>query len=116
MELIITDCVQYALIKITGRVDSYTASELNQAFESLFTEKQFNIIVDMQDVSFISSSGILVFVNHQKYLRQQKQGEIAFIHISNNLCISFELVGFHTLFEFYDDLPTAVEKFKITNQ
>ena len=111
MEYKITELIHVDLIEIEGRIDSYSAPQVDEALKALIANDHGNFIVDMKNVSFISSSGILVFVNTQKRLLQQKRGEIVFSRMSDLVCSGFKLAGFDRLFAFYNDIDTAVNRF-----
>jgi len=111
MEFIITEYKHCDLIEITGRIDSYTAPKLDQMLKSLIADNQTNFAVDLSNVTYISSSGILVFVNTQKKLTRQNRGEIVFTNVPKLVLSSFELAGFNTLFTFYDNPVSAVGRF-----
>ena len=99
------------LVEITGRIDSYSTPQIEEALKTLITDDHYNIIVDFRKVTFISSSGILTFVGTQRKLTQNELGEIVFIHMPEIIYQSFEIAGFDTVFEFFNDLSTALDWF-----
>lgn len=111
MELIITSFENYDLLQIAGRIDSYTAPNIQKAIKSLISDGRFNFVVDMCEVIYISSSGILTFVHQQLNLNRQNQGKIVFAGTSDLVYSGFELAGFHFLFEFFDDVQSAIDGF-----
>ena len=111
MELVVTEYVHCDLIEIIGRIDSYTAPQVETVLNSLMIDDHYNIIVNLEDVTFLSSSGILTFVNAQRKLKQQNNGEIVFVNVPDLVYSSFELAGFHVVFKFFDDITTAVGRF-----
>ena len=111
MEFIITDHNQYHLVEIKGRIDSYSAPRINDALRLLINDGHLNLIVDLADVSYISSSGILVFVNIQKQLKRQDKGEIVFVRVPGLILSNFKLSGFDEFFAFYDKIAPAVNRF-----
>ncbi len=111
MEFVITEFKHCDLMEISGRIDSYSAPQINQALQALITDEHNNIVIDLKGVSFISSSGILMFVNTQKRFQRQNRGKLVFSGVSDLLYSGFELSGFHKLFEFYDDVVSAVGGF-----
>lgn len=112
MEFSITDYEHCDLLEISGRIDSYTSPNVDQALKALIDDQHSNIVVDMQNVTYISSSGILVLVNAMKKLRNLNQGDLVFARVPKQILSSFELAGFNTLFDFYDDPISAIERFK----
>jgi anti-sigma B factor antagonist len=111
MELVVTEYHHCDLIRISGRIDSYSAPQINTVLNALMVDDHYNIIVDLEDVSYLSSSGILTFVNTQRKLRRQNIGEVVFVNVPKLIFSSFELAGFNTIFVFCDDIPTAVGRF-----
>jgi anti-sigma B factor antagonist len=111
MEFAITEFKHCDLMKISGRIDSYTTPKINQALNALITDDRHNIVIDMKDVTYISSSGILMFVNTQRRFHRQNRGKLVFSGITNLVYSGFEISGFHQLFEFYDDVVSAVGGF-----
>lgn len=111
MEFIITENKHCALIEIKGRIDSYTAPKIYQGLTALMEDGQYNLVIDMKDVSFISSAGILMFVNAQKQCRHHNRGEIVFSGIPDLIFSGFKMAGFDQYFNFYTDAVTAVGRF-----
>jgi anti-anti-sigma factor len=111
MEFAITEFKHCDLVEITGRIDSYTVPQIDQALQALMTDDHHNIVIDMEDVTYISSSGILLFVNIQRRFKRQNRGKLVFSGTPDLIYSSFELSGFHQLFEFYDDVVSAVGGF-----
>jgi anti-sigma B factor antagonist len=111
MEFTITELQNCVVIKISGRIDSYTSPKIKQKIQSLIKERRHNFVIDMSDVTYLSSSGILLFVNLQRHLTEQYLGKIVFSEVHDLIYSSFELAGFNTLFEFYKDKNIAVRRF-----
>lgn len=111
MEFITTEQQNCNVIKISGRIDSYTSPKIKRSIQSLIDEGHQNFVVDLSDVSYLSSSGILMFVNIQKKLINQNLGKIVFIKVPDMIFSNFELAGFDRLFEFYNETNTAVRRF-----
>lgn len=111
MEFVITEYKHCSLIEINGRIDSYSAPRIREALLALIRDDHLNIVVDLQKVSYISSSGILVFVNAQKHFKHQKKGEIVFSRVPELVLSGFEPAGFDKLFKFYNDAVSAVARF-----
>lgn len=111
MELNIIEFKNCALLHIEGRIDSYSASRVDSTLNQLVEDGQYNLLLDMQDVTYISSSGMLTLVNWQKKLQQKSRGEIALATIPELVLSSFELAGFDQLFKIYSNSDLAVESF-----
>lgn len=111
MEFSIVEHAQIDIIEINGRIDSYSAPQLEKAITAMIEDGRSQFLVDMQEVTFISSSGILLFVNLFKQLLRGNGGKIAFAGVSDLVLSGFKLAGFDRLFEFYPDQNSAVDHF-----
>jgi len=111
MELNVNQYNHCDLIKISGRIDSYSTPQIDAALETLISDDHYNIIVDLEDVSFVSSSGMLAFVNIQRKLKHQNKGEIVLIHVDKCIFKNFAIAGFDTIFDFFNDLDSALAWF-----
>lgn len=111
MEFAITEYKHCDLMQISGRIDSYSAPQIAQALQALITDERYNIVIDMKDVTYISSSGILAFVNIQRRFKRQNRGKLVFAGTPTLIYSAFELAGFHKLFDFFDNVVSAVGGF-----
>lgn len=111
MEFSIIEYKHCDLLKISGRVDSYTSPKIDDALKALLADGHSNIVVDMEKVAYLSSSGMLVFVNAQKQCIRQNRGEIVFSNVPELVLSNFRLAGFDQLFTFYDNVVSAVGRF-----
>lgn len=111
MKLDVTENQNCIVMKITGRIDSYTAPKIKQNFQTFIDEGQCNFVVDMNDVNYLSSSGILMFVNMYKQLSNQNLGKIVFSKVPELIYSNFKLAGFDNLFEFHKDTKSALQRF-----
>ena len=57
------------LIALTGRLDSTTAGDLEEAFKAELNDSIRSLTVDLEKVDFISSKGLRVLVGAYKTLR-----------------------------------------------
>lgn len=111
MELAVTEYSHCDLITINGRIDSFSAPQIKEVLNSLIDDGHHNIIVDLQHVPYLSSSGILTFVETQRRLKRQNTGELVFVNVPDLIFSNFQLVGFDTIFDFYKDTTTALRRF-----
>lgn len=111
MEIINTQMNNCNMVRITGRIDSYTSPRIIETLNNLISEGRCNLVIDIKNVSFISSSGILAFVNAQKRCMLNQQGKLVILSIPELVYSGFALAGFDQLFEFYNDLDTALSSF-----
>jgi anti-sigma B factor antagonist len=80
-----------ALIKIDGRIDSVTSSELKTALDELPADLT-DLTLDFKDVPYISSAGLRVLLtNHKKMMAT---GTMKVINVSEDVMDVFEITGF----------------------
>lgn len=99
------------LMKATGRIDSATAPRVAETLNAIMDEGRYKLIIDMTDVTFISSAGLRVLINTQKVCRRYNRGELALTNVPPNIYSALDLAGFTSLFKIYDDNLTAVGSF-----
>ncbi len=100
------------VITVSGRVDTASAPDFEAKLLELIEEGQRNLVVNMKDVTLISSSGLRALVTARiKVRRAVPRGEIALSQLQPLVGESIELVGFHRLFRIFDNDVDAVGSF-----
>jgi anti-sigma B factor antagonist len=108
MEFTITEYKHSTVIYASGRIDSYTAPEVEEALNQLIEKDQFNIIFDMRDITFISSAGWWALIRVQKEVKKRDRGELVLVKLSEHIQESMDLVGIRPYFRIYDEMIDAV--------
>jgi anti-sigma B factor antagonist len=99
------------LIKVTGRIDSYTAPQLAEAFDAINEAGRFKIVFDMSGIDYISSAGLRVMINTQKACKRWNRGEMILAGVPQRIYDALDLAGFVPLFKLFDDVTEAVGSF-----
>lgn len=108
MEISVQSYKHSDLVKAKGRVDSYTAPQLAEAFNKVTDDGRYKIIFDMSELDFLSSAGLRVLINTQKTCKRYNRGELVLVNIPQNIYAALDLAGFIPLFKIYDDVVSAV--------
>ncbi len=111
MDITTTPYKRCTVIKVSGRVDSSTAPKLLEAINQIQHEGQYRIVIEMDAVDFISSSGLWVLVNSQKTSKRYNRGEVILACLPEKIHASLELAGFVPFFKMFPDLTSAVASF-----
>jgi anti-sigma B factor antagonist len=98
------------VLDLNGYLDAHTAGELDKSFRSLLEQKQFNIVVNCRNLSYISSAGLGVFMAYIEDVRSNK-GDIKLSNMSPKVFNVFDLLGFPHMYEITADEAEAVKKF-----
>ncbi len=104
------------LLTVQGRVDAATAPALKSAIEQLFEEGRYRLVLDLAQLEYISSPGLRVLIEARKKARDWKLtdiegGDIRIANLPPRIREVFDLTGFTSLFEIYDDTVAAVASF-----
>jgi len=99
-----------SVIDLKGYLDAHTAPELENAFNKLLDESQYKVVVNFNDLAYISSAGLGVFMAYVETMRENK-GDIKFSNMTESVYNIFDLLGFPILYEFYKDEDDAITKF-----
>lgn len=111
MEVISTEYKRCDVVKASGRVDSNTAPQLEEALNKILEASRYKIVIDMTDVNFMSSKGWWVLIDTQKKCKRYKRGEVVLVKVRENIRESLDLVGMGNYFQMFDDLTAAVGSF-----
>lgn len=111
MDFEVTEYKRSTALYTSGRVDSYTAPELEEALNHLIEKGQYNIIFDMRDLTFVSSAGWWALIRVQKKVKKMNRGEVVLVNPDERIKESMDLVGIGNYFKIYDDLIDAVGSF-----
>ena len=111
MEVTTTQYKRCDLVKVKGRVDSFTAPKLAEALLALTKEGRYNIALSIGEVEYVSSAGLRVMIDVQKTCKHMGRGEVVLAAVPKRIYDTLELAGFVPLFKFYDDETKAVGSF-----
>ena len=96
------------LLKLNGEVDVYTAPKLKSRLVDLVDQGKFKIIVDLEEVDFMDSSGLGVLVGGLKRVRSH-DGSIALICTQENILKIFRITGLVKVFPIFENQDQAVQ-------
>lgn len=97
-----------SLVKVSGRVDSSNAPDLEKALQELMEQGQFRIVVDMSGLNFISSAGLRVLISTAKTCRRWNRGDVYLAALPQPIMETFELAGLTRVFKIFPDVVEAV--------
>jgi len=99
-----------SVLNVKGYLDAHTAPELENVFNSLINDKHFKVVVNFNDLQYISSAGLGVFMAYVETMRENN-GDIKFSNLKDDVFNIFDLLGFPLLYEFYKDEKEAIDKY-----
>ena len=102
---------EVSVINLKGYLDAHTAPTLENNFTQLIENNKFKIVVNFEDLAYISSAGLGVFMAYVESIRENK-GDIKLTNMSDKVYNIFDLLGFPLLYEIYKDEEEAINKFR----
>ena len=98
--------------RLSGMIDSASAPDLEQKLLDLIEGGTRNLVINLRDVTFISSPGLKALLAAQIRVRRKiPPGEVVLSEIPPKLQEVLELVGMQHLFRFYEQDVEAVGSF-----
>ncbi|MGH3504931.1 MAG: anti-sigma factor antagonist [Nocardioidaceae bacterium] len=94
------------IIDVGGEIDVYTAPKLRERLVTLINEGHYHIIVNLDGVDFLDSTGLGVLVGALKRVRAQG-GALRLVCSHERLLKVFRITGLAKVFPIYDSLETA---------
>ena len=101
---------EITLLDITGEIDLYNAPEIKDIINKLIEEQKFNVIINLEKVSYIDSSGIGALISSLSNLKKY-QGGLKIINVYASVKKVFELTKLTSFFEIHDSEDAAVDSF-----
>ncbi len=102
---------EVVILDISGEIDLYNAPEIKDIINSLIEEKKFNVIINLEKVTYIDSSGIGALISSLSNLKKY-QGGLKIINVFASVRKVFELTKLTSFFEIYDSEEAAIESFR----
>lgn len=97
MEVTISNQDEKVLVTVDGRVDTTTAKDFEAEIRKVLEGDCSNIIVDCEKLSYVSSSGLRVFLILQKGVNAKK-GKLTLTAMDAAIKEVFKITGFAAIF------------------
>ena len=99
------------LVEVSGRIDSSTAPQLEQALDKIIRDGRYRIVVDLADTDFMSSAGLRALLAALKQVRRFNRGDLRLANLPDRIRKAFDLAGLLEVFKVYDNSVDAVGSF-----
>jgi anti-sigma B factor antagonist len=96
------------MITLDGEVDVYTAPKLKEELVALIQGGCTHVIVDLEKVGFIDSSGLGVLVSALRRARE-KDGAVRIVCTRESILKIFRITGLDKVFPIFSDAAEAAE-------
>jgi anti-sigma B factor antagonist len=99
-----------SVLALNGYLDAHTAPQFEKAIQEEFDAGRIRILVDCQNLTYISSAGLGVFMSFVEDVREAG-GDIKLCCLAETVYQVFEILGFPALFDILPDRAAAVHRF-----
>ena len=97
---------KFAVLSVRGEVDVYTAPKFRERLIELVGEGKHHIVVDLEGVDFLDSTGLGVLVGGLKRVRSHN-GDLVLVCTQSRILKVFEITGLTKVFSIYDSVDAA---------
>ncbi|MGH3357528.1 MAG: STAS domain-containing protein [Nocardioidaceae bacterium] len=98
---------QYEVLQVTGEIDVYTAPRLRERLIDLVNQGHHHLVVDVEKVEFLDSTGLGVLVGGLKRVRANG-GSLLIVCTQERLLKIFRITGLEKVFGIYGSVHDAV--------
>lgn len=96
-----------AVLAVRGEVDVYTAPQLREKLIELVDQGRRKIVVDLEGVEFLDSTGLGVLVGGLKRVRSH-DGDLVLVCTQRRILKVLEITGLTKVFGIHDSVDAAV--------
>jgi anti-sigma B factor antagonist len=102
---------QTGILRPTGRLDAASVKTLKESVNSLIKKEIKFIVIDMNQLDFIDSSGLGSLVSCLRQVNKEG-GDIRLSELQDQIRALIELTRLHRVFQIFDDCESAIKSFK----
>jgi len=99
---------EYHVVAVEGRMDAVSAPEFEKTLHALIADGALKIIVNFEDLDYISSAGLRSVLIIAKKI-QSKNGSIVVVSLHGTVKEIFEISGFSTIIPIHETVAAALE-------
>jgi len=95
-------------ISVEGEIDVYTSPKVKEALNDLINKKHYNLIVNLESVSYIDSTGLGVLIGALKKVKENN-GDIKLVCTNMQLKKIFDITGLVKIFGIFASEAEALK-------
>ncbi len=100
-----------SVVRLRGTIETTNASGLEDTLARVMGDDCYRIVMDLGEVSYISSAGWGIIISEIKRVRRN-DGDIKLARMSPEVREVFELLEFDNILQHFADTPSAVHEFE----
>ena len=96
------------VVVVGGEIDVYTAPKLREQLVDLVNAGRYHLVIDMETVEFLDSTGLGVLVGGLKRVRAH-DGSLRLVCTQERILKIFRITGLTKVFPIHDSLDEALQ-------
>ncbi|MFA6127972.1 MAG: STAS domain-containing protein [Bacteroidales bacterium] len=108
MNVQVAKSADYTIVSVEGRVDTTNAGEFEKSMMEVIDGGCTRLILNCSDLSYISSSGLRVFLIVQKKMTALR-GQFRLSNLQPGIKEIFDISGFSSIFSVFTDQAAAIK-------
>ncbi|MFH1687328.1 MAG: STAS domain-containing protein [bacterium] len=114
MDITVTEVNEATVLKLSGRLDLASGSDLKHRVKELFDKDYNSFHFNMCDIEFVNSSGLGTLVSIMKEVRLRK-GRLTLSDLASYVQEIFDITQLSHIFEIYGTQAEALSSYKTTS-
>ncbi|MEA3560737.1 MAG: STAS domain-containing protein [Candidatus Omnitrophota bacterium] len=110
MELAIREKNNVKIMDLKGEVDLYSSPAIRKEFDGLIKKKERAILINLEKVSYIDSSGLATFIEAMQKISKYK-GKLRLTGLRQSIKNVFEVARLDGVFSIFDNEAGALKSF-----
>ena len=107
LDLNVREDGSYSVLEVAGEIDVYTAPKLREKLIELVNEGKFHLVVDLEKVDFLDSTGLGVLVGGLKRVRNH-DGALELVCTQDKILKIFRITGLTKVFSIHASVADAI--------
>ena len=103
----VTQRDRWTVLAVSGEVDVATAPRLREQLVQLVNQGNHHLVVDLEGVDFLDSTGLGVLVGALKRVRLQ-EGELTLVCTQPRIVKVFDITGLSKVFTLHESVDSTV--------
>lgn len=109
MKVILRQRGKVSILEFHGEIDAEHAIQLKKALAEIKTQECPQVIIDLQQVHFVDSTGLGVFISLMRHIKE-KEGALYLVGLTQEVKSIFEITRLFRVFDIATDVDTALSK------
>lgn len=105
------EALDVVIITLSGRLDIHSLETFRYTIQEELNQKNYRILLDMKEISFIISTYIGLILTFQKHVKENG-GDLKLTSLCQEVSNIFELMGITSLLNIYEKNNQALDAFK----